>query len=68
MTKPAITPAGAAVPDKEPTEKVKLIKPHTHERVPCQVGDTINVTAAEKDFLQRNGVIDTPKAEAAEEK
>lgn len=44
--------------------KVKLAKPHTHKDELKAVGDTISVTAPEREFLIAKGVI-KPETEAA---
>tara|TARA_R110000868_G_scaffold9204_3_gene46452 strand:+ start:42099 stop:42287 length:189 start_codon:yes stop_codon:yes gene_type:complete len=51
-------------PAKAELFKVKLAKPHTHQDEPKAVGDTISVTAPERDFLLGLGVI-KPETEAA---
>ncbi|EPO8089439.1 DUF7210 family protein [Pseudomonas aeruginosa] len=46
--------------------KVKLLKEHKHGGEPKKVGDTIEVTAPERDFLRKHGVIASePTNEAA---
>ncbi|WP_311968915.1 hypothetical protein [Pseudomonas baltica] len=40
-----------------PRFEVKLLKPHTHERVDLQPGATIKVTAEQRAWLKSLGVI-----------
>lgn len=45
-------------------EKVTLIAPHTHADKECKVGDQIEVTATEKDWLIRHQRIAPPAGQA----
>lgn|GEM_PF-2035281 len=45
--------------------KVKLLKPHTHAGESKQVNDSIDVTAPEREFLRRAGVIAKDEAEGS---
>ncbi|TLX65071.1 hypothetical protein DN820_01800 [Stutzerimonas nosocomialis] len=50
----------SAAPQPELVEVV-LDKPHTHAGKPCKKGDTIKVTADQKAWLNRRGVIGQQK-------
>jgi len=55
-------PETAAKPAAKPElHKVKLAKPHKHAGEDHPKGTTIDVTAPERDFLIRAGVIATPE-------
>lgn len=55
-------PETAAKPAAKPElHKVKLAKPHKHAGEGHPKGATINVTAPERDFLMRAGVVATPE-------
>lgn len=58
-----------AVPAKQELISVQLLKPHTHNGADKVPGDTIKVTAPERDFLRAAGVInpETAAADAAAE-
>ncbi len=58
MTEKPEVPAAAAAPAKAaPRFEVKLIAPHTHARKDYVAGDTIKVTARQRQFLVEAGVI-----------
>jgi len=48
--------------------EVTLAKPHTHADVPRKVGDKIQVTEPERDWLVANRVIDTSATKEASKK
>ncbi|MDH0095858.1 hypothetical protein N7333_04640 [Pseudomonas sp. GD04158] len=55
-------PETAAKPAAKPElYKVKLAKPHKHAGEDKTKGATIEVTAPERDFLIRAGVVETPE-------
>lgn len=55
--------------DREPPRfEVKLIKPHTHAGEDREPGETIKVTAAQRDWLREAEVIEPSPAETSEEK
>lgn len=55
-------PETAAKPAAKPElYKVQLAKPHKHAGVDHPSGKTIEVTAPERDFLIRAGVVNTPE-------
>lgn len=62
-SKSTVDPAGEPASSDKPQGRieVKLLKPHTHNRVEHQAGKTIKVTAAERDFLIGAGVVAAPK-------
>lgn len=62
MSKPADTAVKPAA--KPELFKVKLAKAHTHQDELKAVGDTISVTAPERDFLLAQGVI-KPETDSA---
>lgn len=41
-------------------EKVKLLKPHTHQGIECAIGADIDVTGPEKDWLIGQKIIAAP--------
>lgn len=45
--------------------KVRLMKPHRHAGQPHAAGDSITVTAPEREFLIRAGVVAQPDAEGS---
>jgi len=58
MTEKTEVPAVATAPAKAaPRFEVKLIAPHTHARKDYVAGDTIKVTARQRQFLVEAGVI-----------
>lgn len=57
MSKPAENAKPAA---KAEVFKEKLLKPHTHCGALLKVGETIEVTAPEREFLRSVGVIAMP--------
>ncbi|MCQ4271074.1 hypothetical protein NA655_08575 [Pseudomonas kuykendallii] len=50
-----------AEPKAAPRFEVKLIAPHTHARKDYVAGDTIKVTARQRQFLVEAGVIEGAK-------
>lgn len=56
MSKPADTKPAA----KAEVFKARLLKPHTHCGALLGVGETIELTAPEREFLRSVGVIATP--------
>lgn len=53
------TAAPKAVPKDQ---EVTLKTGHTHAGMPCQAGDKIKVTTAQKDWLIANGVVEATAA------
>ncbi|OBY58238.1 hypothetical protein [Pseudomonas sp. AU12215] len=52
-------------PAAQQLETVTLIAPHTHADKECKVGDKIEVTPTEKDWLIRHERIAAPAGQAA---
>lgn len=56
-------PAAAGAPAEPKRFPVKLLKPHTHAGKDLLPGATIEITAAQREWLSGLGVVSTPDQE-----